>query len=156
MPRKKFIAKRDLKPDPRFNDVLIQKFINKLMWDGKKIVAENIFYSAIDTVCKDKKEDPADIFKKALDNVRPLVLVKSTRIGGATYQVPTEISLDKSQAIAMKWLITFARNRSEKGMPIKLAAEIDDAFNKRGNTFKKREDTHKMADANKAFAHFKW
>ena len=156
MPRKKFIAKRETAPDPKYGDVLVQKFINKIMWEGKKSLAERIVYDALEAVAKDKKEDPVEVFKKAIDNVRPRVMVKSTRIGGATYQVPTEVTLEKSQAIAMKWLITFARNRGEKGMVARLKSELDDAFHGRGNTYKKREDTLKMAEANKAFAHFKW
>ena len=156
MPRKKCVSKREVNPDPKFGDVLIQKFINKIMLQGKKSTAEKIVYDAMEAASKGKKENPVDVFKFALDNVRPQVMVKSTRIGGATYQVPTEISLENSQAIGMKWLITFSRNRSEKGMALKLAGEIDEAFNKRGNSFKRKEDTHKMAEANKAFAHFKW
>ncbi len=156
MPRKKCIGKREISPDPKYGDVLIQKFINKVMLCGKKSIAEKLVYSAIETASKGKKESPVEVFKTALDNVRPRVMVKSTRIGGATYQVPTEVTLDNSQAIGMKWIITFFRNRSEKGAVAKLAGEIDDAFNKRGNAFKRREDTYKMAEANKAFAHFKW
>jgi len=156
MPRKNFIAKREILPDPKYGDVLLQKFINKVMWEGKKSLAERIVYGALESVSKDKKEDVVEIFKKAIDNVRPRVMVKSTRIGGATYQVPTEVTLEKSQAIAMTWLITFARKRGEKGMITRLKAELDDAFNGRGSTYKKREDTLKMAEANRAFAHFKW
>ncbi|MBR6421146.1 30S ribosomal protein S7 [bacterium] len=156
MPRRKCVSKREVPADPKYGDVLLQKFINKIMLRGKKSVAETIVYDAIEAAAQNKKENPVDIFKAALDNVRPQVMVKSTRIGGATYQVPTEISLENSQAIGMKWMIMFSRKRSEKGMAAKLAGEIDDAFNKRGNSFKRKEDTHKMAEANKAFAHFKW
>ena len=156
MPRKSFVAKREIQPDSKYGDVLLQKFINKIMWEGKKSLAERIVYDALEFVAKDKKEDVVEIFKKAIENVRPRVMVKSTRIGGATYQVPTEVTLEKSQAIAMKWLITFARKRGEKGMVTRLKAELDDAFHGRGSTYKKREDTLKMAEANKAFAHFKW
>jgi len=156
MPRRKCIAKRQIMPDPKFGDVLLQKFINKVMLDGKKSVAQKIVYSALEEIAKGKKDGPVDLFKTALDNIRPQVMVKSTRVGGATYQVPIEVTLENSQTIAMKWLITFTRKRSEKGMGRKLAAELDDALNKRGNSFKRREDTHKMAEANKAFAHFKW
>ncbi|HNW83126.1 MAG TPA: 30S ribosomal protein S7 [bacterium] len=156
MPRKKCVAKREVNADPKYGDVLIQKFINKIMLQGKKSTAEKIVYDALEAACKGKKENPVDVFKIALDNVRPQVMVKSTRIGGATYQVPTEISLENSQALGMKWMITFSRNRSEKGMALKLAGEIDEAFGKKGNSFKRKEDTHKMAEANKAFAHFKW
>jgi small subunit ribosomal protein S7 len=156
MPRRKCVSKREVSPDPKYGDVLLQKFINKIMLQGKKSTAETIVYNAIEAAAKGKKESPVDIFKVALENIRPQVMVKSTRIGGATYQVPTEISLENSQAIGMKWMITFSRKRSEKGMAFKLAGEIDEAFNKRGNSFKRKEDTHKMAEANKAFAHFKW
>ena len=158
MPRRKCIAKRkrQIMPDPKYGNVLLQKFINKVMLNGKKSIAEKIVYTAIEKVAKGKKDTPVDLFKTALDNIRPQVMVKSTRVGGATYQVPVEVTLENSQTIAMKWLITFTRKRSEKGMAIKLAAELDEALNKRGNSFKRREDTHKMAEANKAFAHFKW
>jgi small subunit ribosomal protein S7 len=156
MPRKKCVGKREIAPDPRYGDVLLQKFINKVMYSGKKSVAEKVVYGAIELASKGKNDSPVDVFKTALDNVRPKVMVKSTRIGGATYQVPTEVTLDNSQAIGMKWLLTFGRKRSEKGAVLKLAGEIDDAFNKRGNAFKRKEDTYKMAEANKAFAHFKW
>jgi len=156
MPRKKSVGKREISPDPKYGDVLLQKFINKVMYCGKKSVAEKVVYQALELASKGKTESPVEVFKAALENVRPRIMVKSTRIGGATYQVPTEVTLDNSQAIGMKWMITFCRKRSEKGMPLKLAGEIDDAFNKRGNAFKRREDTYKMAEANKAFAHFKW
>lgn len=156
MPRRKIVAKREINPDPKYGEVLLQKFINKVMWDGEKSVAETIVYGAVEKAAHGKTDSPADVFKKALDNIRPQVMVKSTRIGGATYQVPTEVTLENSQAIGMRWLITYARARSEKGMVDKLSAELDDAYNKRGNAFKKKDETHKMADANKAFAHFKW
>ncbi len=156
MPRKKNIAKREISPDPKYGEVLIQKFINKIMWDGEKSVAEAIVYGAIERVSKGKDDSPVDVFRRALENIRPLVMVKSTRIGGANYQVPTEITLENSQAIGMRWIIGSARNRSEKGMVEKLAAELEDAFGKKGNAYKKRDETHKMAEANKAFAHFKW
>lgn len=126
------------------------------MWDGKKSVAEKVVYGALEKVASGKDASPVEIFKTVIENVRPQVMVKSTRIGGATYQVPTEVTHDKSVAIAMRWIINYARSRSEKGMVEKLAAELEDGFNKRGNTFKKKEDTHKMAEANKAFAHYKW
>jgi small subunit ribosomal protein S7 len=156
MPRRKCVSKREVSADPKYGDVLIQKFINKVMIKGKKSIAEKVVYDAIESAAKGKRENPVEIFKIALENIRPQVMVKSTRIGGATYQVPTEISLENSQTIGMKWMITFSRKRSEKGMAFKLAGEIDEAFNKRGNSFKRKEDTHKMAEANKAFAHFKW
>ncbi|HNZ53944.1 MAG TPA: 30S ribosomal protein S7 [bacterium] len=156
MPRRKCVSKREVSADPKYGDVLLQKFINKIMLKGKKSTVETIVYNAIEIAAKGKKDSPVDVFKIALENIRPQVMVKSTRIGGATYQVPTEISLENSQAIGMKWMITFSRKRSEKGMALKLAGEIDEAFNKRGNSFKRKDDTHKMAEANKAFAHFKW
>ncbi|HOW51940.1 MAG TPA: 30S ribosomal protein S7 [bacterium] len=156
MPRKAFISRREILPDPRFGEVLIQKFINKVMWEGEKSVAENIVYKALDQAAKGKNDGPVEMFRRALENIRPKVMVKSTRIGGANYQVPTEVTLEKSQSIGMKWILTAARSRSEKGMVERLAAELDDAFNKRGNAFKKMDETHKMAEANKAFAHFKW
>lgn len=156
MPRRKCVAKREVSVDPKYGDVLLQKFINKIMLQGKKSVAETIVYSAIEAAAQGKKEGPVEVFKLALDNIRPQVMVKSTRLGGATYQVPTEVSLENSQAIGMKWIITFSRKRAEKGMAQKLAAELDDAFNKRGNSFKRKEETLRMAEANKAFAHFKW
>jgi len=156
MPRKKFVSKRVFNGDSKYGDVLLEKFINKIMWDGKKSIAEEIVYGAIEKVAEGKDETPVSVIKKAVENVRPLVMVKSTRIGGATYQVPTEITLDKSLSISMRWLVGVSRARSEKGMSARLAAELEDAFNKRGVAFKKREDTHKMAEANKAFAHFKY
>jgi len=156
MPRKKFISKREDKADARYGDILLQKFINKIMMDGKKNLAEKIVYSALEKVAKGKEDGVVDVFKKSIDNVRPLVMVKSTRIGGATYQVPTEITLDKSLMISMRWLIGYARKRSEKGIIDRLSAEFEDAYKKSGNAYKKREDTHKMAEANKAFAHFKY
>lgn len=156
MPRRKSVFKREVTPDSKYGDILLKKFINKIMLQGKKSTAEKIVYDALEAASKGKKENPVDIFKIALENIRPQVMVKSTRIGGATYQVPTEISLENSQAIGMKWMITFSRKRSEKGMASKLAGEIDEAFGKKGNSFKRKEDTHKMAEANKAFAHFKW
>lgn len=156
MPRKAFVSRREILPDPRFGEVLVQKFINKVMWEGKKSLAERIVYGALEKAAKGKSDNPVEVFRRALENVRPKVMVKSTRIGGATYQVPIEVTLEKSQSIGMKWIITAARERSEKGMIEKLAAEIDDAYNKRGSAFKKMDETHKMAEANKAFAHFRW
>jgi small subunit ribosomal protein S7 len=126
------------------------------MWDGQKSVAEEIVYTAVEKAAKGKSDGPVDLFRRALENIRPRVMVKSTRMGGANYQVPTEVTIEKSQAIGMKWIITAARGRSEKGMAERLAAELDDAYNKRGNAYKKMDETHKMAEANKAFAHFKW
>lgn len=155
MPRKSFSTKREIMSDPRYGDLIVQRFINKVMKDGKKSIAEEIVYTAMDKLAQGKEEGPVAAFKKAVETTRPLVVVKSTRIGGATYQVPTEISLEKSIAIAMRWLITVSRARSEKTMVARLYAELDDAYHKRGAVYKKREDTHKMAEANKAFAHYK-
>ena len=156
MPRRAKVSKREINPDPKYGSVRLQKFINKVMWDGKKSLAERLVYEALDIASKKLNKEPLEVFNQALENVRPLVMVKSTRIGGATYQVPMEVDLDKSLSIAMKWMINFARARNEHGFAEKLAAELVDAFHKRGATFKKREDTHRMAEANKAFAHFKY
>ncbi len=156
MPRKAKIVKREILPDSRYNDLLIAQLINKVMWDGKKSIAESIVYGALEKLSKGKEGTPAELFKTVINNIRPQVMVKSTRIGGATYQVPTEITFEKSVAIGMRWVIQYARKRSDKGMVEKLAGELEDGFHKRGNTFKKRDETHKMAEANKAFAHYKW
>lgn len=156
MPRKGAAPKREILPDPKFHDLGVAKFINHLMYQGKKSTAERIVYGAFDLVQKKANEDPIKIFKKALDNVKPVVEVKARRVGGATYQVPVEIPSDRRQALGMKWIISFARARGERTMHEKLAGEILDASNNKGNAIKKREDTHKMADANKAFAHYRW
>jgi small subunit ribosomal protein S7 len=156
MPRKGAAPKREILPDPKFHDLGVAKFINHLMYQGKKSTAERIVYGAFDLVQKKANEDPIKIFKKALDNVKPVVEVKARRVGGATYQVPVEIPSDRRQALGMKWIIAFARARGERTMHEKLAGEILDASNNKGNAIKKREDTHKMADANKAFAHYRW
>jgi len=156
MPRRKCIAKRQIMPDPKFGDVLLQKFINKVMLDGKKSVAQKIVYSALEEIAKGKKDGPVDLFKTALDNIRPQVMVKSTRVGGATYQVPVEVRPERRNALAIRWIISFAKARSGRTMPEKLAAELLDAYNERGGSVKKRDDTHRMAEANKAFAHYRW
>jgi small subunit ribosomal protein S7 len=156
MPRRRVVEKREINPDPRFGDWTVAKFINSLMSDGKKSIAEAVFYESMDLIAKKTKEDPLKIFKRALDNVKPQVEVKSRRVGGATYQVPVEIRPDRKTALAFRWLISYARGRSEKGMVQKLSSEIIDAFNGRGNAIKKRDDTHRMAEANKAFAHYRW
>jgi small subunit ribosomal protein S7 len=156
MPRRREIEKRKILPDPKFQDRLVAKFVNNLMRQGKKSVGEKVIYGAFDQVEQKLKDDPLKIFKKALDNVKPVVEVKSRRVGGATYQVPVEVRQDRRIALAMRWLIDYSKNRGEKTMVDKLAGEIIDAANNRGNAVKKREDTHKMAEANKAFAHYRW
>ncbi|MBQ2298433.1 MAG: 30S ribosomal protein S7 [Bacteroidaceae bacterium] len=157
--RKAKPKKRVVLPDPVFGDVKVTKFVNNLMYDGKKSVAYTIFYTALKNVenkMKNEEKSPIEIWKKALDNITPQVEVKSRRIGGATFQVPTEIRPDRKEAISMKNLISFARKRSGKSMADKLAAEIMDAFNEQGGAFKRKEDMHRMAEANRAFAHFRF
>ena len=156
MPRRREVVKRKILADPKFQDRLVAKFINDLMRQGKKSTAEQILYGAFDQVEAKLKDDPLKVFKKALDNVKPVVEVKSRRVGGATYQVPVEVRQDRRVALAMRWLIEYSRARGEKTMTEKLAGEIMDAASNRGNAVKKREDTHKMAEANKAFAHYRW
>jgi small subunit ribosomal protein S7 len=156
MPRHRVVEKRKILPDPKFQDRVVAKFINNLMRQGKKSTGEKIIYGAFDVVENRLKDDPLKVFKKALDNVKPVVEVKSRRVGGATYQVPVEVRQDRRTALAMRWLIDYAKARGEKTMTEKLAGEILDAANNRGNAVKKREDTHKMAEANKAFAHYRW
>jgi len=156
MPRRRVVEKRKILADPKFQDRLVAKFINDLMRQGKKSTAEQICYGAFDQVEAKLKDDPLKVFKKALDNVKPVVEVKSRRVGGATYQVPVEVRQDRRVALAMRWLIEYSRSRGEKTMTEKLAGEIMDAASNRGNAVKKREDTHKMAEANKAFAHYRW
>ncbi|MCM2332503.1 MAG: 30S ribosomal protein S7 [Anaeromyxobacteraceae bacterium] len=156
MPRRRVVEKRKILADPKFQDRLVAKFINDLMRQGKKSTAEQICYGAFDQVELKLKDDPLKVFKKALDNVKPVVEVKSRRVGGATYQVPVEVRQDRRVALAMRWLIEYSRGRGEKTMMEKLAGEIMDAASNRGNAVKKREDTHKMAEANKAFAHYRW
>jgi small subunit ribosomal protein S7 len=156
MPRRREVEKRKILPDPKFQDRIVAKFVNNLMREGKKSTGERIIYGAFDQVEQKLKDDPLKIFKKALDNVKPVVEVKSRRVGGATYQVPVEVRQDRRTALAMRWLIDYSKARGEKTMREKLAGEIIDAANNRGNAVKKREDTHKMAEANKAFAHYRW
>ncbi len=157
MPRRKVVAKRQIPGDIRFNSILISKFINVMMSQGKKNAARKIFYGAMDIVeDRVKEDDPFAVFEKAMDNVRPRVEVKSRRVGGATYQVPVEVRPERRNALAIRWLIGFARKRNGHSMAEKLAAELQDAYASRGAAVKKREDTHKMADANKAFAHYRW
>ena len=143
-------------PDPKFKDVRVSQFINTLMLGGKKSTAEGILYGALDLIRDRFKEDPIEVFKKALDNVKPKLEVKSRRVGGATYQVPVEVRPERRVTLGMRWLVTYSRDRSEKTMRERLAAEFLEAANGRGNSVKKRDDTHKMAEANKAFAHYRW
>lgn len=156
MPRRREVPKREIIPDPRYRGRTVAKFINKLMYDGKKSVAEKIFYTALDRIKERSGEDPLKLFEKALENVRPSIEVKSRRVGGSTYQVPVEIRAERRQALAMRWLISFSRSRGEKTMAERLAAEMMEAAAGRGATVKKKEDTHRMAEANKAFAHYRW
>ncbi len=156
MPRRREVPKRVILPDPKFGSELLAKFINTIMKDGKKSIAEKVVYVALDEISAKKGSDGMEILDAALDNVRPSVEVKSRRVGGATYQVPVEVRASRQNALAMRWLVDAARRRGEKSMALKLAGELMDAAEKRGAAVKKREDTHKMAEANKAFAHFRW
>jgi len=156
MPRRREVPKRTILPDPKFGSEKLAKFINMVMKGGKKAVAERILYGALDTVLEKKGGDPLEILDQALENVAPMVEVKSRRVGGATYQVPIEVRSSRRQALAMRWLVEAARKRGEKSMDLKLAGELLDASEQRGSAVKKREDTHRMADANKAFAHYRW
>jgi len=156
MPRRREVIKRETFPDPKYKNILVAKFINKIMERGKKSVAERIFYHALEIIQEKTKEDPLKVFEKSVNNVKPVIEVKSRRVGGATYQVPTEVRPERRTALAIRWLISYAQERTEKSMEEKLAAELIDAANNRGGTIKKREDVHKMAEANKAFAHYRW
>jgi len=156
MPRRGTIKKRKLKPDTLFNSTLIAKFIKLVMNKGKRSVSEKIVYGSMDLIKQRSKEDPLKVYEKAIENVRPFLETKSRRVGGATYQVPVEVPLNRSMALAVRWILRFANERSGKSMVEKLAAEIMDAAGNKGGAIKKREDTHKMAEANRAFAHYKW
>ena len=156
MSRRHSAEKRLINPDPKFGDLIVSKFMNNLMVDGKKSVAEHIVYSAMERVEARLKRSPIDAFREALDNVKPSLEVRSRRVGGATYQVPVEVRTERREALAIRWLIIAARKRNENTMEERLAAELSDAVNNRGTAVKKREDTHKMADANKAFSHYRW
>jgi small subunit ribosomal protein S7 len=156
MPRRAVVTKREVLPDPKYKSRQVSKFIAALMKWGKKSVAERMFYNALAIIEDKTKQDPLKVFKKAQENVRPVLEVKSRRVGGSTYQVPIEVKVDRRETLGNRWLIQFARDRPEKSMSERLAAEIMDAFNNRGGSIKKREDTHKMAEANKAFAHYRW
>jgi small subunit ribosomal protein S7 len=156
MPRRREVPKRIILPDPKFGSELLAKFINTIMRDGKKSIAEKVVYVALDQIAAKKGNDGMEILEAALENVRPSVEVKSRRVGGATYQVPVEVRSSRQNALAMRWLVDAAHKRGEKSMALKLAGELMDASEKRGSAVKKREDVHRMADANKAFAHFRW
>jgi small subunit ribosomal protein S7 len=156
MPRRREVPVRNILPDPKYNSVLVAKFIRSVMHDGKKSTAEKLLYDALEIVQKKSSEPPLKVFEKALENVKPMTEVKSRRVGGSTYQVPTEVRPARRQALGIRWMIDFARKRGERGMAARLAGEIMDAANNRGGAAKKREDTHRMAEANKAFAHFRW
>ena len=156
MPRRRVVAKREILPDPKFGSQLLAKFMNHVMVDGKKSVAEHIVYGDLDIVADRKNGEPLELFEKALDNIRPMVEVKSRRVGGATYQVPVEVRPSRRTALAMRWLVDSARKRGEKSMAQRLAGEVADAAEGKGAAMKKREDVHRMAEANKAFSHFRF
>jgi small subunit ribosomal protein S7 len=156
MSRRHRAEKREINPDPKFGDIVVTKFMNSIMYDGKKSVAERIVYGAFDVVEDKTRENPIEVFHAALENVMPQVEVRSRRVGGATYQVPVEVRADRRQALAIRWLISAARNRNETTMVDRLSGELLDAANNRGTAVKKREDTHRMADANRAFSHYRW
>ncbi|MFZ1535878.1 MAG: 30S ribosomal protein S7 [Chromatiaceae bacterium] len=156
MPRRRIVARRQVLPDPKFGSNLLAKFVNMLMEDGKKAVAERIMYGALETMANKKGGEPLSMLDQAMENVRPVVEVKSRRVGGATYQVPVEVRPQRRNSLAMRWLIDAARKRSEKSMALRLAGELMDAADSRGTAVKKKEDTHRMAEANKAFSHYRW
>jgi small subunit ribosomal protein S7 len=156
MSRRHRAEKRHINPDPKFGDLVLSKFMNNLMFEGKKSVAEGIVYGALDAMQGKAKSDPVQMFHQALDNVAPAIEVRSRRVGGATYQVPVEVRAERRQALAIRWIITAARGRNEKTMVERLSGELMDAANNRGTAVKKREDTHKMAEANRAFSHYRW
>jgi len=156
MPRRREVPERVIIPDSKYNNKLVSKFTKSIMRDGKKSIAESIIYDAFDIIEQKTNESPVKIFEQALENVKPMIEVKSRRVGGSTYQIPTEVRPSRRTALGIRWIIGFARKRSEKSMAIKLAAELLDAANKKGAAVKKKDDTHKMADANKAFAHYRW
>ncbi|MCH8684374.1 30S ribosomal protein S7 [Pedomonas mirosovicensis] len=156
MARRRRPEKREVLPDPKFGDVVLTKFMNSVMEQGKKSVAERILYGALDSIEARLKREPMEVFHTALDNVRPGIEVRSRRVGGATYQVPVEVRPERAQALAIRWLVQAARNRSENTMAARLSAELIDASNNRGTAVKKREDTHRMAEANRAFSHYRW
>ena len=156
MSRRHSAEKREINPDPKFNNVVVSKFMNSIMYAGKKSVAESIVYGALGEIEKKTKQNPITVFQQALDNVMPTIEVRSRRVGGATYQVPVEVRNERRQALGIRWIISAARDRNEKTMMERLSAELLDASNNRGNAVKKREDTHRMAEANRAFSHYRW
>ncbi|MDX2178166.1 MAG: 30S ribosomal protein S7 [Bryobacteraceae bacterium] len=156
MSRRRQAEVREIAPDPVFGSTLAEKFVNSMMWDGKKTTAQKIFYSAMDTLRDRSGDDPVKLFKKAVENCRPLLEVKTRRVGGANYQVPVEVPQNRRTSLAIRWILTNARSRPEKGMAEKLANELNDAANLRGGAIKKKDDVHRMAEANKAFAHYRW
>ena len=156
MPRRRRVTVREDLPDPVYNSTLVEKFVNSMMWDGKKQVAQGIFYEAMDKVRERAADDPLKVFKKAVENAKPLLEVKTRRVGGANYQVPIEVPQNRRTSLAIRWLIQNARTRAEKSMPEKLANELNEAANMRGGAIKKKDDVHRMAEANKAFAHYRW
>ena len=156
MARRRVAAKREIIPDPIYNSILVTKFINGIMWQGKKSVAEKVFYSAMEKIGEKSGDEPLKVFKKAVDNVKPTLEVKSRRIGGATYQVPIEVNVDRRHTLAIRWIVTYARGRNEKTMEDRLVGELLDAVSNRGSAVKKKDDVHRMAEANKAFAHYRF
>ena len=156
MARRKLQIKREVVADPKFGSVMVTKFINKLMWQGKRTTAARAFYDALDMIAKKTGEDPLKIFSKAVDNVKPVVETRSRRVGGATYQVPMEVRHERQTSLAIRWLVEYARERAGKGITDQLAGELLDAASEKGGAFKKREDVHKMAESNRAFAHYRW
>ncbi|HMF74572.1 MAG TPA: 30S ribosomal protein S7 [Bryobacteraceae bacterium] len=156
MSRRRRAETREILPDPVYNSTLAEKFVNSMMWDGKKTVAQGIFYTAMETLKERSGDDPLKLFKKAVENCKPLLEVKTRRVGGANYQVPVEVSQNRRTSLAIRWILLNARSRPDKGMPEKLANELGDAANSRGGAIKKKDDVHRMAEANKAFAHYRW
>jgi len=156
MPRRRRVDIREVPQDPVYNSTLVEKFINSMMWEGKKTVAQGIFYESMDKIRERSGDDPLKLFKKAVENAKPMLEVKTRRVGGANYQVPIEVPNNRRTSLAIRWIILNARTRPEKGMPEKLANELNDAANMRGGAIKKRDDVHRMAEANKAFAHYRW
>lgn len=156
MSRRRRAEVREIDPDPIYNSTLAEKFVNNMMWDGKKTIAQGIFYNAMDQLRERSGDDPVKVFKKAVENAKPLLEVKTRRVGGANYQVPVEVSQNRRTSLAIRWILTNARSRPDKGMPDKLANELLDAANMRGGAIKKKDDVHRMAEANKAFAHYRW
>jgi small subunit ribosomal protein S7 len=156
MPRKRLVQRREIAPDPKYHNQLVSKFVNSLTRRGKKSLAQATLYGAFDVIKQKAKEDPLPVFQKALSNVKPMVEVRSRRVGGSTYQVPTEVRPSRGQALSIRWIITYAKARGEKSMAAKLAGELMDAAGNKGAAVKKKEDTHRMAEANKAFAHYRW